>query len=196
MCWSYPSRTGLNASTQNDKILVFHYETGRWSIVEIDHELMFQNLSEGQTLEQLDDFPSAGTNNIDSINISFDDAGFSGGLPSFSVFNSSHFLGQFNGDTLACELGTGETEIFPQSRSLLTHVRPIIDTDAVTGSVSFRNRVSDTASTSGQTSMHATGTIPFHKSARYFKFNLTIPAATTWSDAQGIDIEAIKEGYR
>jgi len=38
--------------------------------------------------------------------------------------------------------------------------------------------------------------MPFHKSARYFKFNLTIPAATTWSDAQGIDIEAIQEGYR
>ena len=196
VCWSYPSRTGLTASTQNDKILVFHYETGRWSIVEIDHELMFQNLSEGQTLEQLDDFPSAGTNNIDSINISFDDAGFSGGLPSFSVFNSSHFLGQFNGNTLACELGTGETEIFPQSRSLLTHVRPIIDTDNVTGSVTSRNRVSDIASTSGQTSMHSTGTIPFHKSARYFKFNLQVPASTTWSDAQGLDVEAIKEGYR
>ena len=196
VCWSYPSRTGLTASTQNDKILVFHYETGRWSIVEIDHELMFQNLSEGQTLEQLDDFPSAGTDNIDLINVSFDDAGFSGGLPSFSVFDSSHFLGQFNGDTLACELGTGETEIFPQSRSLLTHVRPIIDTDNVTGSVTSRNRVSDIASTSGQTSMHSTGTIPFHKSARYFKFNLQVPASTTWSDAQGLDVEAIKEGYR
>ena len=44
--------------------------------------------------------------------------------------------------------------------------------------------------------MHATGTIPFHKSARYFKFNMQIPASTTWNDAQGIDIEAIKEGYR
>ena len=196
VCWSYPSRTGLTASTQNDKILVFHYETGRWSVVEIDHELMFQNLSEGKTLEQLDDFPASGTNNIEQISVSFDDAGFSGGLTSFGVFNTSHFLGQFNGNTLACELGTGETEIFPQSRSLLTHVRPIIDTDNATGSISFRNRVSDTASNSGQTSMHSTGTIPFHRSARYFKINIQVPASTTWSDAQGLDIEAIKEGYR
>ena len=44
--------------------------------------------------------------------------------------------------------------------------------------------------------MHSTGTIPFHKSARYFKFNLQIPAASTWTDAQGLDVEAIKEGYR
>ena len=131
---------------------------------------------------------------IDSV--SFDDAGFSGGLTSFGVFNTSHFLGQFNGNTLACELGTGETEIFPQSRSLLTHVRPIIDTSSATGSISFRNRVSDTASNSGQTSMHSTGTIPFHRSARYFKINIQVPASTTWSDAQGLDIEAIKEGYR
>ena len=196
VCWSYPSRTGLNASTQNDKILVYHYETGRWSVVEIEHEVMYQNLSEGKTLEQLDDFPSSGTNNIDSITVSFDDAGFSGGLPNFGVFNTSHALGQFNGNNLACELGTGETEIFPQRRSLLTHVRPIIDTSSVTGSVSFRNRVSDTSSTTGQNSMHATGTIPFHKSARYFKFNLQVPASSTWSDAQGIDVEAIREGYR
>jgi len=34
------------------------------------------------------------------------------------------------------------------------------------------------------------------KSARYFKFNLIIPAASTWTDAQGIDIEATNEGYR
>jgi hypothetical protein len=81
-------------------------------------------------------------------------------------------------------------------RSLITHVRPIVDTDSATGTLSFRNRIADTASNTAASSIHATGTMPFHKSARYFKFNLTIPAATTWSDAQGIDIEAIKEGYR
>lgn len=45
--------------------------------------------------------------------------------------------------------------------------------------------------------MHGdTGVIPIHRSARYFKFNLTIPASTSWNDAQGIDVEAIQEGYR
>jgi len=44
--------------------------------------------------------------------------------------------------------------------------------------------------------MHSTGTIPFHKSARYFKFNIQVPANKDWNDAQGLDIEAIKEGYR
>ena len=82
------------------------------------------------------------------------------------------------------------------NRSLVTHIRPIVDTSSATGTISFRNRVADNVSTTSAASMHATGTIPFHKSARYFKFNLQIPASTTWSDAQGIDVEAIKEGYR
>jgi hypothetical protein len=87
--------------------------------------------------------------------------------------------------------------VFPQNRSLVTHVRPIVDTTSATGSLTFRNRVGDSQSTTSPVvSMHATGTIPFHKSARYFKFNMQIPASTTWNDAQGIDIEAIKEGYR
>ena len=112
------------------------------------------------------------------------------------MFGTTHFLGAFQGNTLKAEIGTGETEIFPMNRSLVTHVRPIVDTDSATGSLTFRNRVADTNFTTVENTMHSTGTIPFHKSARYFKFNLQVPASTTWNDAQGIDIEAIKEGYR
>ena len=119
-----------------------------------------------------------------------------GGLRTVGVFNTSHYLGSFSGDNLKAEIGTGETELFPQRRSLVTHVRPIVDTSSATGTLSFRNRVADTSTTTTTSSMHTTGTIPFHNSARYFKFNLQVPASTTWTDAQGIDIEAIKEGYR
>jgi len=113
------------------------------------------------------------------------------------VFDTDHKFGTFEGSNLECEIGTGETEIFPQNRSLVTHVRPIVDTTSATGSLTTRNRVGDSQSTTSPVAtMHATGTIPFHKSARYFKFNMQIPAGTTWNDAQGIDIEATKEGYR
>jgi len=194
--WSYPSATGNNSNTHNDKILIFHIASNRWSIVELEHEVIIDYLSPGFTLEDLDDYPTAGTNDLDAITVSLDSAVFIGGFRSIGAFNTDHKLGSFGGDSLEAEIGTGETEIFPMNRSLVTHVRPIVDTTAATGTLSFRNRVADTASNTAQASMHSTGTLPFHKSARYFKFNLTIPAATTWSDAQGIDIEAIKEGYR
>ena len=194
--WSYPSATGNNSGTHNDKILIYHIASNRWSIVELEHEVIIDYLSPGFTLEELDDYPTSGTNDIDAITVSFDSAVFIGGLRTVGAFSTDHKLGSFNGDSLEAEIGTGETEIFPMHRSLITHVRPIVDTDSATGTLSFRNRVADTASNTAASSIHATGTMPFHKSARYFKFNLTIPAATTWSDAQGIDIEAIKEGYR
>ena len=196
VCWSYPSATGTNSGIQNDKVIIYHYESNRWSLIEIDHEIIFDYISPGYTLEELDDYPSSSANNIDAIDISLDSAFWLGGLRSFGVFGTTHFLGAFQGNTLKAEIGTGETEIFPMNRSLVTHVRPIVDTDSATGSLTFRNRVADTNFTTVENTMHSTGTIPFHKSARYFKFNLQVPASTTWNDAQGIDIEAIKEGYR
>ena len=194
--WSYPSATGSSTATQNDKLIIYHIASNRWSQVELDHEVIISFLSPGFTLEELDDFPTAGTDDIDAITVSLDSAQFIGGIRSVGVFNTNHKLGSFEGSALAATIGTAETELVPQSRSLITHVRPIVDTSAATGTVSFRNRVADSATTTSSAAMHATGTIPFHKSARYFKFNLTIPAGSTWSDAQGLDVEAIKEGYR
>jgi len=193
VCWSYPS----TASGVTDKIIVFNYETSRWSIVELSHEMIFNYISPGFTVDELDDYPSSGSNNLDAINVPLDSDIFVGGLRSLGVFDTSHKFGTFEGANLACEIGTAETELFGQNRSLVTHVRPIVDTTSATGSLTFRNRVGDSQSTTSPVAtMHATGTIPFHKSARYFKFNMQIPASTTWNDAQGIDIEAIKEGYR
>jgi len=194
--WSYPSATGTNSTTQNDKILIFHIASNRWSLVEVDHEIIMGYLSPGYTLEELDDYPTSSTDDIDAITVSLDSTIFMGGLRSIGVFDTDHKLGSFGGDNLKAEIGTSEQELYPQKRSLVTHVRPIVDTASAIGTLSFRNRVADTVSTTGAASMHATGTLPFHKSARYFKFNLSIPAGTTWSDAQGVDIEAIKEGYR
>ena len=194
--WSYPSATGNNSGIHNDKILIFHIASNRWSIVELEHEVIIDYLSPGFTLEELDDYPTSGTDDLDAITVSLDSAVFIGGLRTLGAVDTNHKLGSFGGDALEAEIGTAEQEFAKNSRSLVTNVRPIVDTTAATGTLSFRNRVADTASNTAASSIHATGTMPFHKSARYFKFNLTIPAATTWSDAQGIDIEAIKEGYR
>ena len=193
VCWSYPS---VDSGT-TDKLIVYNYENQRWSIVEIDHEMIFNYISPGYSVDDLDDYPSTGSNNLDAINVPLDSDIFVGGLRSFGVFDNTHKFGTFEGTALAAEVGTAETEIFPQNRSLLTHVRPIVDTSSATGSLTYRNRVADSqTTTSPVTAMHATGTIPFHKSARYFKFNMQIAAGTSWSDAQGVDVEAIKEGYR
>ena len=164
--------------------------------VELEHEVIIDYLSPGFTLEELDDYPTSGTDDLDAITVSLDSAVFIGGLRTLGAVDTNHKLGSFGGDALEAEIGTAEQEFAKNSRSLVTNVRPIVDTTSATGTLSFRNRVADTASNTAASSIHATGTMPFHKSARYFKFNLTIPAATTWSDAQGIDIEAIKEGYR
>lgn len=195
--WSYPSATGTNSGTQNDKILIYHIASERWSIIIIDHEIIIDYLSSGYTLEELDDYPASGTDDIDAITVSLDSALFLGGVKSVGVFDTDHKLGSFSGDNLEAEIGTSESEVVPNKRALVTGIRPLVDTASATGTISYRNRVADSQTTTTAASMHGdTGIIPIHKSARYFKFNLTIPASTSWDDAQGIDVEAIQEGYR
>ena len=95
--WSYPSATGTNAGIQNDKIIIYHLASQRWSLVELDHEVIIDYLSPGFTLDELDDYPTSGADDLDAISISLDSAAFIGGLRTLGVFNTSHFLGSFGG---------------------------------------------------------------------------------------------------
>ena len=65
--WSYPS-VNVPVNTEfNDKMIVYHYESNRWSLVELNHEVLFNALSQGATLEQLDSLAGTNIDNLTSI---------------------------------------------------------------------------------------------------------------------------------
>ena len=187
--WSYPS-TDATTGVQ-DRLLIYNYSVNRWSVVETAAEMIFTQFSEAFTVDTLDTASSS----LDSLTVSLDSRYWQGGVVNFAGFDSDHKLIQFDGSNLAATLETGEIEPAPGARTTITMVRPLVDGTS-TARVTSRLRLADSGTSTSYSSLQSNGDIPVRSSGRYHKIGVAIAAATTWNDAQGIDLIAIKSGLR
>ena len=187
--WSYPS-TDATTGVQ-DRLLIYNYSVNRWSVVETAAEMIFTQFSEAFTVDTLDTASSS----LDSLTVSLDSRYWQGGVVNFAGFDSDHKLIQFDGSNLAATLETGEIEPAPGARTTITMVRPLVDGTS-TARVTSRLRLADSGTSTSYSSLRSNGDIPVRSSGRYHKIGVAISAATTWNDAQGIDLIAIKSGLR
>ena len=187
--WSYPS-TDATTGVQ-DRLLIYNYSVNRWSVVETAAEMIFTQFSEAFTVDTLDTASSS----LDSLTVSLDSRYWLGGVVNFAGFDSDHKLIQFDGSNLAATLETGEIEPAPGARTTITMVRPLVDGTS-TARVTSRLRLADSGTSTSYSSLRSNGDIPVRSSGRYHKIGVAISAATTWNDAQGIDLIAIKSGLR
>jgi hypothetical protein len=187
--WSYPS-TDATTGVQ-DRLLIYNYSVNRWSVVETAAEMIFTQFSEAFTVDTLDTASSS----LDSLTVSLDSRYWLGGVVNFAGFDSDHKLIQFDGSNLAATLETGEIEPAPGARTTITMVRPLVDGTS-TARVTSRLRLADSGTSTSYSSLRSNGDIPVRSSGRYHKIGVAIAAATTWNDAQGIDLIAIKSGLR
>lgn len=197
--WSYRSTTSPN--DVNDKILFYNYArnaTKRWSIAEIDNSVIFRSLSEGYTLEQLDDFGD-GNQTLETLPFSLDSKAYMGNTQLFGLITASKELAGLTGTPLAANIITGESQIFPGSRAQINRVRPFVDYDSGSATVQMRIGTREnlnasvtwtdaiTLTTSGYATARSTG--------RYHRLRLT--TSGTFRAIQGADISAVEmEGNR
>ena len=187
--WSYPS-TAATTGIQ-DRLLIYNYSVNRWSIVELGAEMIFLQFSEAYTVDTLDNVSSS----IDSLSVSLDSRYWQGGVVNFSGFDGDHKLIQFDGDTLAATIETGEIEPSPGRRSTITMVRPLVDGTS-TARVTSRARAADSGTSTSYASLQTNGDIPVRSSGRYHKVGVVIAAAASCNDAQGVDLIAVSAGNR
>ena len=187
--WSYPS-TAATTGVQ-DRLLIYNFSVNRWSVVETAAEMIFTQFSEAYTVDSLDNVSSS----IDSLSVSLDSRYWQGGVVNFSGFDGDHKLIQFDGDTLAATIETGEIEPSPGRRSTITMVRPLVDGTS-TARVTSRARAADSGTSTSYASLQTNGDIPVRSSGRYHKIGVAIAAAASWNDAQGVDLIAISAGNR
>jgi hypothetical protein len=76
----------------------------------------------------------------DSFGGSYDDPAFAGGAPVLAGIDASHQYGTFIGPTLAATLATGDYQSQAGLRSLVTGVRPIVDSAVATVAIGERNQ--------------------------------------------------------
>ena len=190
--WLYPSANNTNNTTGIcDRILIYNYATQKWSIAEVNASQIFSQFVGAYTVELMDIIST----NLDNINIALDTDFWSGGQLYLGAIDNDFKAAIFAGNALEAEIETRELEIFPNSRSNITGIRPIVDATA-TVTIKTRERLADTEAESTSSTMTSSGLNPVRKSGRYIRANVKIASGTNWNHAQGIDIIASRAGYR
>ena len=186
---AYPSASATNGNP--DKLLVYDWTLQQWAPGEQVVELLFRSNSLGYTLDGLD----AVSASLDALTPSLDSRFWTGGKVLLSGFNSSHRMVTFAGAALAATLETGDVQLNPPLRSLVTSVRPIVDGGTLSMALGTRNRPNDAIAYSAAVSQTADGICPFAVDARYHRARVSVAAGGTWTHAQGIDdIQAMPTG--
>lgn len=186
--WAYHTGDG----EAYDQILCFNWKTGRWSEIAAELLLLGGIATPGRSLEGLDALFAA----VEDVSYSLDSRIWLGGRPTFAAFASDRKLAFFEGATLEATLETGDRQLADGRRALVRSVRPVVDSSAALARVGKRERLADTRIWSAESAMEISGECPLRSSGRYHRFRVRLPAGTTWTHAQGVEVTAAGQGRR
>lgn len=187
--WAYPSTASADGTL--DSVIIYNWAIDRFSTATLTSEYIFSALGEGYTLEQLDTF---GT--LETLPFSLDSRVWTGGSVSLGVFGSDHKLAYLTGSSLEAKIETNEVAFNPGRRVFVNMTRPISDTSAATVEIGARERFADSPSYTASGTMGDDGVCDMRASGRYIKARLTIPAGSTWSHAEGVELAWRDSGSR
>lgn len=90
---------------------------------------------------------------------------------------------------MAATIDTGDTQFNDGGRALLRGMRPMVEGDTVTPSVTvgYRNDLYDSVSYTSAVPVNAYGFCNARVNARYHRMRLTIPSGSNWNFARGVD---------
>jgi hypothetical protein len=190
--WSYPG-VGNESGTPN-KLIIYNWETQRWSYGDAVVDMIFSDTTLGYDLDNIDAF-----GNLETITTSFDDRFWVGGFQSLSAFDLTHKLSTFSGAPLEATMTTtefGGNELFqkPNERMYVNGVRAYVDGGTATVSLGYRDSPGGTVITDGPISVDTNGMAHFTRSCRYARATVTVAAGGDWSHAQGVDLDASPDG--
>lgn len=188
---SYPSAASVDGMP--DKLLIYSWQTDRWSRAEQPLALLHQGASQASyTLEGLDSVSAS----LDALPFSLDSRAWTGaGRLLLGGFSTANRAGFFSGQPMAAVVDTGESQLLAGSRALVRAVRPLSDGGTPSVALGFRNRLTDAVQWGPDVAQNDRGACPQRASARYFRARLKIPAGQSWTHLQGIDeIDAAPAG--
>lgn len=177
---SYP----VGSSSVANKTVIYKWDIQRASYANVSVEVLMNIFPLGVTLEGLDAYSAS----IDTLTPSLDASVWQSGNLALAAFDSNHKLAFFNGSNLAATMVTQETQINPDGRAFISELVPLIDTTSATVAVSARETQQATSMYGSEATIKATGSAYLRSSGRYHKARITVPAATSWTYAQGIDV--------
>lgn len=183
--WSFKS----NNATSNDKLIVYNWQTQKWSTGDAAVDCLAPARTTAMTLEQLDTLYTS----LDAMNISFDSGVFNGGKLLLAGSSGSNIV-SFTGQPLTGTIETAEFQPLAGGRSMVTSVRPYVQGGSVSAAVASRATQRDSYSYGTSSAANADGLCAVRSSGRFHrvKVNLT----DQWEHAMGIDVDAAPAGMR
>lgn len=184
--WSYPSLSyGAN------RIIIYNPAVKKWSLIEQSVEVLFQYLSPGYNLDQLDAILA----DIDSASISVDSTAYQGGVISLGAFDSSHRLSAFSGSALTAEVETSDIYV-PKRKIYLEKARSLVETTASTSIKHAGKELQSQGFDFGSTTYteNSFGEISLRKTARYHRIKQQVTAIS--DHLVGIEITFREAGTR
>jgi len=183
--WGFPEL----ASSTIQTMIVFSLGDQQWTSVSMPIEVIAASASLPRTLESM---PTP-----DTFGGSFDDPAFAGGVPILAGIDSSHTYGAFTGSNLASTITTGDFQVAPGARAIISSVRPIIDSPNVKVSLGLKNQTTaDTPAWTPAVPINVMGIAPMRANARFVSYRMETPANDSWTRATGMEIGAKGGGWR
>ena len=181
--WAYAS----NSSATADSLLIYNYQTQRWTSGTTTVDRIASTSTPAVTLEGMDTY---GT--LETILTSFDSRVWLGGRLQLAGVDGAKIV-TFSGANATAYIETGDIEV-PGSTSSITLVKPTVEGGS--GSVALLSRRLLTESTvfGSQTAADAENRVSVRGVGRYHRLQLT--PTGSWTSAVGMDIDLSPLGTR
>jgi len=189
VCWAYPNASALSGIP--NRILMYHWPTGKWSIAYVTCNLLVKGYTPGYTLDGLDAISSS----VDALAYSLDSRAWTGGTLQFAAYDATQNYATFSGSALSATLETPEVEINKGMFTEVQSVKPYIDGGTVSIQLGTRNTLSSAVSYGTGATLGADGEAKLRSNARFHRIRASITGGFT--DAVGADfVETIATGRR
>jgi hypothetical protein len=181
--WSYAS----TSSAVPDKLLIFNFQTNKWSSGTTSVSRVASSSSPAFTLEGLDVF---GT--LEQISSSFDDRVWLGGKMQFAGVKNAKII-TFSGAPMTATIETGDIEV-PGTTSAITLAKPIVDNGSGNVALFSRRLLNQQVVFGSQVVADSENRVSIRGVGRYHRLQLT--PTGSWTSAVGTDIDLNGLGTR
>lgn len=188
--WAYPGSGHIQGNP--NRIIVYNWVTQEWSIASTTSEYIFRTLTFGYTLEGLD----AVSSSLDALPFSLDSRAWAGGVLQLAGFNTSHELCFFSGSTLAPTVDTDEMQPFNGQRAFIRNTRPLVDGGTPSVAIGTRETTESSVTYNMATAINTLGWSPQRATGRYIRARITLPAGSSFSHIQGVELDCDPCGVR
>lgn len=190
--WAYPS-LALGQGATNSRILLYNYSPNskrRWSYVDMNTEFIYTALSEGYTLDGLDqwEIDHGLSANIDILPYPLDSRVWVGNNIEAGIFTSDHKLSLASSSALTAVIDTAEAQVTTGQKTDIFLVKPVVDgtTASITMQIGTRNLLSDAVTWGSVLSLDSDGHCQTRSNARYHRLRVTV--ASNFTHALGVEV--------